>query len=105
MAVVVDENFFRQLPQLDDVSQETADIAWMIYGFQKRKDRYVLKRRHIKYTYFEEALSTITTPDIGDMSKFVEYLKDRIAKGKTMGTPAQSGIAPEVEPLPNSLDK
>jgi len=105
MAVVVDEKFFDQLPELEEVDQEFADIAWMIYGFQRNKGRYGLKRKKIKYTLFEDALSTITTPTVGDVSDFLGYLKDRIAKGKTMGTPAQSGIPPEVEPLPSSLDK
>jgi len=103
MAVVVDENFFAQLPELEDADKETANIAWMIYGFQKSKGQYVLKRKSVKYTHFEDALATITTPDVGDVNNFVEYLKDRIAKGKTMGTPVQSGVAPEVEPLPNSF--
>ncbi len=105
MSVVVDENFFSQLPELEEVSKEAADIAWMIYGFQKNMGRYVLKRKRIQFTHFEDALATITTPDIGDVNDFVGYLKERIAKGKTMGSPAQSGVAPEVEPLPNSIEK
>ncbi len=105
MAVVVDENFFDQLPKLEDVDQEFADIAWMIYGFQRNRGRYTLKRKGIKYTHFEDALTTITTPNVGNVNNFLAYLNDRIAKGKTMGTPARSGIPPEVEPLPNSLDK
>src|SRR3990172_4091986 len=81
MAVVVDEKFFDQLPELEEVDQEFADIAWMIYGFQRNKGRYGLKRKKIKYTLFEDALSTITTPTVGDVSDFLGYLKDRIAKG------------------------
>ncbi len=103
MAVVVDENFFRQLPKLEEVDKESADMAWLIYGFQKSKGRYVLKKKNIKYTHFEDALATITTPNAGDVKDFVVYLKDRIAKGRTMGTPEQSGVAPEVEPLFNSF--
>jgi hypothetical protein len=105
MVVVVDESFFAQLPEMKNVDRELGDIAWMVYGFRKNKGRYVLRRKGVKYTRFEDALATITTPEIGNMSDFVHYLKDRIARGKTMGTPVQSGIAPEVEPLPNLIGK
>jgi len=103
--VVVDENFFAQLPELEEVDKEAADIAWMVYGFQKRGDRYSMRRKGIRYTKFESALATMTTAEVSDVSDFVEYLKDRIAKGKTMGTPMSSGISPDVEPLPDSFSK
>jgi hypothetical protein len=105
MAVVVDENFFAQLPELEEVDKESAEIAWMVYGFQKKGDRYSLRRKSIRYTLFENALATITTPDVGNVNDFVDYLKDRIAKGKTMGIPASSGISPDVEPLPDVFSK
>ncbi len=105
MAVVVDENFFAQLPELEDVDKESADIAWMIYGFQKKGERYFLRRKGIRYTRFENALATITTPQVGNVSDFVGYLEERIAKGKIMGAPAPSGISPDVEPLPDSFGK
>jgi hypothetical protein len=105
MAVVVDENFFAQLPELEEVDKESADIAWMIYGFQKKGERYSLRRKGIRYTRFENALATITTPQVGNVNDFVEYLEERIAKGKTMGVPTSSGISPDVEPLPDSFGK
>ncbi len=105
LAVVVDENFFAQLPALEEVDKESADIAWMIYGFQKRRERYSLRKKRIRYTRFEEALATITTPQVGNVNDFVEYLEERIARGKTMGVPASSGISPDVEPLPDSFGK
>ncbi len=105
MAVVVDENFFAQLPELEEVDKELADIAWMVYGFQKKGDRYSMRNKGIRYTQFESALATMTTPEVGEIGDFVSYLKGRIAHGKTMGTPASSGISPDVEPLPDSFGK
>lgn len=105
MAVVVDENFFAQLPTLKEVDKESADIAWMVYDFQKKGGRYSLRKKTIRYTQFESALATITTPEVGNPNSFVEYLKDRIARGKIMGMPTSSGISPDVEPLPNSLSE
>lgn len=101
MAVVVDENFFAQLPELEEIDKESADIAWMIYGFQRNGDRYVMRKKGIRYTQFESALATITTPDVGEMDNFVQYLTSRIAQGKIMGTPSSSGVSPDVEPLPD----
>ncbi len=104
IAVAVDEKFFNQLPTLEEVNKEDADIAWMIYEFNKKEDSYLLKKKAIKYTSFEKALITITTPNIGDVNQFMSYLKDRIIKGKTIGIPLPSGIAPEVEPPSNNHD-
>lgn len=98
IAVAVDENFFNQLPPLEEIKKEDADIAWMIYEFEKKENNYSLKKKGVKYTSFEKALITITTPNVGDVNQFVKYLKDRIVKNKTMGIPASSGVAPEVEP-------
>jgi hypothetical protein len=105
LAVVVDESFFSQLPKLREASKAKADIAWMIYGFRHDKglDRYWLEGKGIKYTKFESALATITTPAIGDMNEFVKYLEDSIKKGRTMGVPNPSQLAPDVEPLPDLL--
>jgi hypothetical protein len=106
MVVIVDENFFAQLPQLRDSGEGNADIAWMIYGFQydRKLGRNVLVRKDVRYTEFESALATITTPVIGDVSEFMSYLKNRIRSGKIMGVPDNSGLAPEVEPLPNLFE-
>ena len=105
IAVVVDESFYAQLPELEEVDKDIADIAWMIYGFRKKGDRYSLRSKGIRYTRFENALATLTTSEVGDVNDFVDYLKIRIAKGKTMGMPVPSGIPPEVEPLPDSFEK
>jgi hypothetical protein len=103
MAVVVDESFFAQLPEMEETSKEEADIAWMVYGFQKRGERYILRRKGVRYTQFESALATITTPDVGEIDGFVDYLRARLARGKVMGIPMPSGISPDVEPLPDSF--
>ncbi len=105
-AVVVHKGFYEQLPQLEEVEKSEAEIAWFIYDLQydRSNNRYSLVRSDVKYTKFESALTTITTPSIGEMEDFLEYLKERIRKRKTWGVPPASAIAPEVEPLPDLLD-
>jgi hypothetical protein len=102
MVVVVHKGFFDTLPPLTGVDESDAEIAWMIYDFRhdETNERYMLERKDVEYTKFESALSTITTPTVGDMAEFMKYLKGRIKKGKTMGSPPPSQIAPDIEPLP-----
>ncbi len=101
-AVVVHKEFFDQLPRLKEVHKSNAEIAWMIYDFEHdaASNRFVLARKDVKYTEFESALATITTPTVGDMAEFLSYLKGRIKEGKTMGAPLPSEVPPEIEPLP-----
>ncbi len=105
-AVVVHKGFYEQLPALEEVEKTDAEIAWLIYDLRhdKSHNRYELVRSDVKYTKFESALTTITTPSIGEMTEFLKDLKARIKKGKTMGVPPSSAIAPEVEPLPDLLE-
>jgi len=107
MAVAVHRGFFEQLPLLQEVDEHDAEIAWLIYdlGYDTTAGRYNLRRSGIKYTKFENALDTITTPTVGNVNKFIEYLEERIKKGKISGTPAASSLEPTVEPLPESLEE
>ncbi len=106
MAVVVDENFFEQLPKFKETKENKAEIAWMIYGlrYDKRQQKYVMALIRTVYTQFESALATITNPAIGEVKDFVKYLQERINKRKIMGIPSPSQLPPDVEPLPNLLD-
>jgi len=51
------------------------------------------------YTKFKEALDKITVTGAGRVEDFLYSLQTRVAKGKIMGQPTQSGIPPEVEPI------
>jgi hypothetical protein len=100
LIVVADEMFFAHLPKLKQTSKTNAEIIWMTYGFafDKKRNAYSLAHRDTRYTTFANAISTITTPTIGNVKDFMKYLQDRIDKGKTMGLPTPSELAPEVEP-------
>ena len=106
MAVVVHRGFFDQLPPLREVSERNADLVWLIYDlrYNATTKRYNLRRSGVKYTKFENALSKIATPTVGNVSEFVKYLEERIRKGKISGIPVPSSLEPTVEPLPNSLN-
>lgn len=106
MAVAVHTEFYDQLPHLEEVDKAHAEIAWLLYDLvhDEINNRYVLERRAVKYTLFESALTTITTPLVGDVTDFLEDLSKRIKSGKIMGSPPPSPIPPEIEPLPDLFD-
>lgn len=106
MAVVVHTGFFEQLPTMEEVDKSDAEVAWIIYDLRHdvTANRYMLERRDVKYTRFKSALDTITTPAVGDLADFMSYLKERIKKGKLMGSPLPSQVPPEIEPLPEILE-
>jgi restriction endonuclease NotI len=106
MAVVVHRGFFDQLPPLREVSERNADLAWFIYDlrYNSTANRYNLRHSRTKYTTFENVLSAIATPTVGNANKFVEYLEGRIRKGKFSVAPTPSSLEPTVEPLPGSLE-
>lgn len=106
MAVAVHKGFFEQLPTLRTVSERRADIAWFVYDlkYNASADRYNLQRTEVKYTRFDNVLSTIATPKVGNISEFVEYLENRIKKGKVAGIPTPSSIEPTIEPLASGLE-
>lgn len=105
LAVVVDESFFSQLPTLQEVGRDKAEIAWMVYGFEKKNGRYLLHRKGVHFTQFESALSTITSSEAGNVDDFLGYLRERISKGNIMGIPEPTGIPPDVEPPDYLLEK
>lgn len=106
MAVVVHQGFFEQLPVLQEVDEHDADIAWFVYDlvYDKKVSRFQLRRIATRYTKFEDALSIISTPSVGDMSEFVALIEARIKKGKLSGLPLPSPVEPTVEPLPDAFE-
>jgi hypothetical protein len=52
MAVALDNSFFKTLPELTDVEEKKADMAWFIYDLihDKTNNVFKLQRNQIKYT-------------------------------------------------------
>ncbi|MBV9711416.1 MAG: hypothetical protein JO011_10975 [Ktedonobacteraceae bacterium] len=79
-AVAVDSSFFSTLPRMDEVSQEDAEMAWLIYDLELNpsQSRYHLIRSRTVYTQFIPALDKITTAEPGDMQSFIEQLQEKL---------------------------
>jgi hypothetical protein len=81
-AVALNRGFFETLPLMEEVSKETADIAWMIYDlvYDKSKERYTLKRYKMVYTGFDDSLAKISASEAGEMQDFLEILQLKLDK-------------------------
>jgi hypothetical protein len=100
MAVVVHRGFFEELPELESVAEKDAEIAWLVYNLEReRADEFDLHISKIRYTRFESALDTITTPQVGNIQNFTTTLETRIKQKKLFGNPPSSQTEPSVEPV------
>ena len=80
-AVALNAGFFNTLPQMPEVAEHEADIAWLIYGLHLSLQQGVpneLRLQRTVYTKFDTALSQITKPRAGEMSAFLETLQKKL---------------------------
>jgi hypothetical protein len=88
-AVAVDSNFFNTLPHMDEVFQEDAEMAWLIYDLELNpsQTRYRLTRSRTVYTQFIPALDKITTAEPGEVQSFIEHLQEKLDEKLENGAP------------------
>jgi hypothetical protein len=79
-AVVLHRAFYDTLPELPEVAQNEADIAWLIYDleFIQEQNRYQLIPGKTIYTQFGPALQKITSPQAGPIEEFVSELQAKL---------------------------
>jgi hypothetical protein len=80
MAVALDNSFFKTLPELPDVEEKKADMAWFIYDLihDKTNNVFKLQRKQTKYTSFKNALEKITMPSLGNIGDFINILQNKL---------------------------
>ena len=78
--VVIQESFYKTLPELPEVPREHADIAWFLYDliFDQQDNMYHLTLVRTVYTEFSQALNVVTTPKAGDVDSFVNLLQAKL---------------------------
>ena len=79
-AVVVHSAFYARLPKIPEVSQERADLAWLIYDliFDANEQRYRLTLKRTVYTEFKSALDKITVSEPGPVEDFIASLQKKL---------------------------
>ena len=73
-SVALHRSFYDTLPELPEVAQSEADIAWLTYDleFRQEQNRYQLVLHETIYTRFGSALQEITTPEAGPIEDFAD---------------------------------
>jgi len=79
-AVAVHSAFFATLPELPEVPQKRADIAWLIYDLvhDEAQHRYNLTHTRTVYTEFKPSLDKITLFEAGPMDGFLANLQNKL---------------------------
>ena len=79
-AVALHRAFFETLPQLPEVAQTDANIAWFVYDLElvTNQNCYQIVPYKTIYTQFSEALRKITTPEAGSIEDFVADLQVKL---------------------------
>jgi Restriction endonuclease NotI len=80
MAVALHTTFFDTLPNLEQVPEKEADIAWFVYdlALDPATNRYNLVHANTVYTKFERALLQITRAEAGPLETFESHLQERL---------------------------
>lgn len=77
-AVALDRHFWATLPDLKKTSKEKAEMAWLVYDFQPKGNRYEIKKEEVIYTEFTTALDTITRSKAGKLEDFLSKLQIKL---------------------------
>lgn len=80
MAVALDNSFFKTLPELPEVEEKDADIAWFVYDliYNQSKNTFNLQKIKTVHTNFKIALDKITTSSPGRIDDFITVLQDKL---------------------------
>lgn len=86
-AVAVDEPFFQTMPDLPEVSPLEADIVWLVYKLMPTSDSKAFELTLTKkvYTKFEDALTRIANPEIGEIEDFLKVVRKKLEGKADLG--------------------
>ncbi len=77
-AIVVQKSFFDTLPNLPQIEQEKAEIAWYLYDLQQQNDQFNLVLSNVVYTEYWPAINRISTPEPGKLEDFIKILQQKL---------------------------
>ncbi|MFK7778977.1 MAG: NotI family restriction endonuclease [Gimesia sp.] len=79
-AVALTEGFFETLPKLEEVPEEDAEMAWMLYDLvrDEKTNTFKLTLQKTVYTQFEASIAKISQPNPGEIKDFIGVLQDKL---------------------------
>lgn len=77
-AIAVQKRFFETLPQLPQVQQQDAEIAWKLYDLEPQGEKFNLTLTKTIYTEYWAALNRISTPQVGKLEDFIDVLQRKL---------------------------
>jgi hypothetical protein len=79
-AVVLGKGLFNTLPDLEEVKEADAEIAWLVYDLvlDAKRNQYDLVREKTVYTKFHAALDRITKTEAGVVEDFMAQLQGKL---------------------------
>jgi hypothetical protein len=104
MAVAVDSQFFATLPSMEEVDQNDAELAWLVYDLRHDPTE---NRRHLTlartvYTRFLPTLDKITKSEPGEVQEFVDFLQGKLDEVLAMGNAV--GTTPDTASLQDIIE-
>ena len=96
-AVAIDRMFYEELPELEEVKPEEAEMAWFVYDLlhDPGTNTYRLTKEKTLYTKFYSALRSITTTEAGPIERFKKVLEDKLKKALNGEVVADTLLASE----------
>jgi hypothetical protein len=76
--IAVQKRFFETLPQLPQVQQQDAEIAWKLYDLEPQGEKFNLALTKTIYTEYWAALNRISTPQVGKLEDFMDVLQRKL---------------------------
>lgn len=97
-AVVIHRDFFNTLPALTEITQEEAELAWLVYelSYNEEQKLYKLTKGKTVYTKFEPALLKITTAEAGPVEDFIALLQTKLDEKLDSTPPDATTLIDEV---------
>lgn len=82
--IVIQEEFYETLPELPEVDEENAEVAWFLYRLIPNNNSGTLELTLSRtiYTKYKAALDVVTMARPGEIENFIALLQDKLAVKK-----------------------
>lgn len=81
--VAVDDTFFAELPRMREVDGvENSEVTWLVYGFDKKADRFVMSFRRAVFTHWDEVVTALREGIAPKPSEMLSELASNLGRAR-----------------------